>query len=249
MSYQTIRVNISDGIAHVTLNRPDRLNVASRRMCEEMREAVEQIAADEHSRVVLLTGAGERAFCAGYDLDELVVLEEVVDAMRVADTAYTLLRDLERCSKPIVCGVHGLTLGFGLAVALSADCVVAADDASLGFPELSYGVPPAWALLRGIDVAGRHNIAYLSLSAQPIGAAMARQMGLVNEVVPAARLQARAQSLAERLRDTDPEIQALIKSRISRECAGDAYRAMGQTPIYLLTDEFRAAIRKLRAAS
>lgn len=247
MSFHTITTAAVGQVAHITLNRPDRLNVASRLLCEELLRAVEQAAAAERIQVLLISGAGERAFCAGYDVAELSQIQTAEAAMGLAETVHSLFLSLETCPKPVVCAVRGWTLGFGFALLLAADCAIASRDALFGLPEIAFGVPPAWSLLRGMDVAGRHVLSYLALTTRHMDALTARRVGLVSEVVPPEELRDRALVLSRQLSKGEPFAQDLIKRRLNRACAEDAFRATGQTAVFLMSQDCKAAAERFLA--
>jgi enoyl-CoA hydratase len=196
----------------LTLNRPDKLNAISAELRDELSSAIADAAADDRVRVVAIAGAG-RAFCAGYDLSE--AQPETALGWRDVlgrDVAATLA--ILHCPKPVIAQVHGYALAGGLELAMACDLVVAADDAQLGEPEIRFGSAPVTLLMP--FVVGQKKTRELLLTGDLIGAAEAERIGLVNRVVPADRLAAEVDALADRLARVEPDVMAPTKLMLNR---------------------------------
>jgi enoyl-CoA hydratase len=185
MPSQHILFEVDDaGIALVTVNRPDKLNALSRAVVRELDETFEGIARDDEIRAVILTGAGEKAFVAGADINELAVLS-AVEAQEFAAAGQRTFRKLEISRKPTVAAVNGYALGGGLELAMSCTVRFASDNAKLGQPEVKLGLVPGYGATQRLPrLVGRGRALELLLAGEPIGAAEAHRIGLVNAVVP-----------------------------------------------------------------
>lgn len=207
MEYQSIRYEVSDRIATITLNRPERLNAIDVRMPREIRAAVESADEDPGVHVVILTGAG-RAFCAGYDLREFAELPEdpytqempwdpTVD-YRMMSRNTTDFMSLWRCSKPTLAKVRGYAVAGGSDIALACDLVVMAHDAKIGYPPARvWGCPTTamWVYRVGAEQAKR-----MLLTGDLIDGVEAKRIGLVVEAVPEHRLDTAVMELADRMK-------------------------------------------------
>jgi enoyl-CoA hydratase len=202
----------------LVLNRPDKLNAISRELREALVDAVAAATADEAVRVIVIAGAG-RAFCSGYDLSEAQppdawtwreVLAEDVDA--------TLA--IWRCPKPVIAQVHGYALAGGLELAMACDLVIAADDARLGEPEIRFGSAPVTLLMPFL--VGQKKTRELLMTGDLVDAVEAARIGLVNRAVPADRLAAEVDALADRLARVPPDVMTPTKLMLNRsmEVAG-----------------------------
>lgn len=204
----------------LVLNRPAKLNAISRELREALVAAIGDAEADDRVRVVAIAGAG-RAFCSGYDLSE----GQPADAwgwreVLAEDVAATLA--VWRCPKPVIAQVHGYALAGGLELAMACDLVVAADDARLGEPEIRFGSAPVTLLMPFL--IGQKKTRELLMTGDLVDAGEAERIGLVNRVVPADRLAAEVDALADRLARVPPDVMAPTKLMLNRamESAGFA---------------------------
>jgi enoyl-CoA hydratase len=189
MPYSHILFEADDrGIALVTVNRPDKLNALSGAVVAELREAFEQIARDAYIRGAILTGAGEKAFVAGADINELEKLS-AVEAREFALRGQQTFRLLETMQKPSVAAINGYALGGGLELAMACTVRFAVDTAKVGQPEVKLGIIPGYGGTQRLPrLVGRGRALELLLSGENINAAEAHRIGLVNAVVPQAGL-------------------------------------------------------------
>ena len=200
----------ADGdLAVITLNRPERRNAVDAAMTAQLREAIDRLEADARARVGILTGAGDRAFCAGMDLKAFAAGEgaAIVEGRGGFGgfTAYPR-------TKPVIAALNGAALGGGCEIVLACDLVVAAEGAVLGLPEVMRGLFAAsGGALRLPATIPRVRAMELLLTGDAVDAAAAQELGLVNRVVPAARLLEEARELARRVSANAPlSIQATL---------------------------------------
>jgi len=202
----------------LTLNRPAKLNALSTELRDALTAAVAEAETDPDVRVIAIAGAG-RAFCAGYDLGEAAPPDVWGwRAVLAQDVAATLA--IWRCSKPVIAQVHGFALAGGLELAMACDLVVAAGDARLGAPEIRFGSAPVTLLMPFL--IGQKATRELLFTGDLVDAAEAHRLGLVNRVVPADRLAAEVDALAETLARVEPDVMAPTKLMLNRamEAAG-----------------------------
>jgi 2-(1,2-epoxy-1,2-dihydrophenyl)acetyl-CoA isomerase len=196
-AFETIRYEVADGIATITLDRPDSLNALNAQMRRELLQAVKAVRKDESVRALILTGAG-RGFCAGADLRGGSGEREF---RRVLVAEYNpLISALRDLPKPVVAAVNGPAAGAGVALALAADLIVAATEARfiLAFGRIGL-VPDSGATRTLVRALGRHRAAQLILAGDPLTASDAVAAGLVAAVVPVDQLAGAARELATRL--------------------------------------------------
>ena len=242
MAYETIAFALDDGIARITLNRPDRLNSFTAQMHEELRDALLS-AAD--ARVVVLSGAG-RGFCAGQDLNERSVAtsDRPVDLGVTVETGWNpLIQALTAMKQPVIAQVNGVAAGAGANIALACDIVIAAKSAKFIQSFSAIGLIPdsggTWALPR---LVGQARALGLALTGEPLPAAKAAEWGLIWKAVDDDALDAEVDTLANRLASLPPLGLAAIKEMIRSswqysldeelERQADAMRRLGFTEDY-----------------
>ena len=204
MPYSTLLFDVTDGIARVTINRPDKLNALNATVISELAQAVTQIETDDSIRGVLLTGAGPKAFVAGADISELAS-QGPVDGKARAQQGQLVFRRLERCGKPVVAAVNGFALGGGCELAMACHLRVASEGARFGQPEVKLGLGPGYGgTVRLPRLVGKGRALELLLTGEMIDAAEAWRIGMVNRVVPADRLMAEAEELLRKILDNGP---------------------------------------------
>ena len=188
MSYGSLLFEAKGGIAVVTVNRPDKRNALSSAVMDELWDAFERIATDRDVRAAIVTGAGEKAFVAGADINELAALAPG-EARQHALGGQRVLRLLETSGKPSVAAINGYALGAGLELAMACSVRFAAEHAMLGQPEVKLGLIPGYGGTQRLPrLVGRGRALELLLSGEPVTAAEAHRIGLVNAVVPQAEL-------------------------------------------------------------
>ncbi|HLH22609.1 MAG TPA: enoyl-CoA hydratase-related protein [Chloroflexota bacterium] len=206
-------VESADYVALLTLNRPAVMNAIDRSLAEAIARTMPALDRDPAVRVVVLTGAGERAFCAGADLKERATMtppEVVAQRQRLIDATNALLR----FEKPLIGAVNGVALGGGLELALACDFIYAAEGARFGLPETSIAIIPGDAGTQLLPRAvGQPRAREMIFTGQPIDAAEAARLNLVNRVLPAAELLPAARAVATRIASNGP-----IAVRQAKKC-------------------------------
>jgi len=198
VTYETIVVEREGPIAVLTLNRPKVLNALNASMIGELLEAFAAFENDDGLRAVVLTGAGERAFAAGADINELNALPNAIAASRFARRGQALTLRIERLSKPVIAAVNGFALGGGCELAMACDIRIAGENAKFGQPEVNLGLLPGYGgTQRTTKLLGRGMAMYLCLTGEPIDAREAHRAGLVERVVPQAELLTEAKRIAQ----------------------------------------------------
>ncbi|MGH7675135.1 MAG: enoyl-CoA hydratase/isomerase family protein [Gemmatimonadales bacterium] len=193
MTYQTLLFEVRDGIAFVTINRPEKLNALNDQVMTELADAAERIASEPAVRGAILTGAGPKAFVAGADIGDLA-RQGPFDGKTRALRGQAVLRRLETCGKPVIAAVNGYALGGGCELAMACHLRIAADTARFGQPEVKLGIAPGYGGTQRLPrLVGKGNALQLILTGEPIDAQEAYRIGLVNKVVPAADLAAEAE--------------------------------------------------------
>ena len=196
MSYEMIRLEQGDGVAAITLNRPDILNAMNNPMRRELLDVFTRLRTDEDVRAILIAGAGDRAFCAGADIKEFLD-PPVPTRFREDRKRLNFHREMDRCPQPIIAAIRGYALGGGLELALACDIRLAAEDAQLGLTEVNLAIiPGSGGTQRLPRLVGRGKALEMILTGARIPAAEALRIGLVERVVPAAELLSAAHELA-----------------------------------------------------
>ena len=196
---ETVLYGKKGGIACVTVNRPQALNALSRRTWEDLRSAFEDARDDGAVCGVILTGAGDKAFIAGADIRELAHAT-AIEAEASSRYGQAVLDLIENLGKPVIAAVNGFALGGGCETAMACTLRVAAEHARFGQPEVRLGlIPGGGGTQRLPRLVGKGRAMQLILSGEMISAQEAHRIGLVNEVVPAAELIARAEAILEQI--------------------------------------------------
>lgn len=219
MSYQDIIAEKVENVGRITLNRPDQLNAVSRRTLDEIERALKDFKRDNDVSVVVLTGAGERAFCAGADLKGGIFTPQTspVRGARLAKRGQEFTEMIERYEKPVIAAVNGFALGGGCEIALACDLIVASENAQFGQSEINIGLIPGWGGTQRLPrLIGRNKAKELIFTGDRVTAGEAERLGIVNKVVPAAQLQDAAMELARKLAAKSPIMLRLAKQAINR---------------------------------
>jgi enoyl-CoA hydratase/carnithine racemase len=214
--YDTIRLEARDGVGHLQLHRPERLNALSAPMLREIGDAMTRLEADDAVRVIVLSGAGN-GFSSGFDLKDQMqrnpkgpqVWREILDL-----DFHTTMR-FWRCPKPTIAAVHGPCVAGAFEMALACDITIAADDAFFGEPELRFGAGIVTMLLPWM-ASPKHAKRIILSGQDKVGAALAMQMGLVSEVVPAGQHLAQAMRVARNIAQMDPDLVQQTKKAMQR---------------------------------
>ncbi len=217
MTYETILVARDAAITTITLNRPKQLNALNQTVIGELNAAFEELGRDDNVRVIILTGAGERAFAAGADIGELAQLQSPLEARRLALRAHQLGRTMADLRQPIIAAINGFALGGGLELALACDIRLASETAHVGLPEVTLGLLPGWGGTQRLSrLVGPGIAKLLMLTGERVDAAEALRMGIVERVVPQGELLDAATQLATKLAALPPISLAAIKQAVNR---------------------------------
>ncbi|MGH9416721.1 MAG: enoyl-CoA hydratase/isomerase family protein [Terriglobales bacterium] len=201
---QTLELALSPPLARVTVNRPAKLNALNQTVIAELDQVFAELEPTPDLRAVILTGAGEKAFVAGADIAELAALDAVA-ARAASQRGQALFNRIARFPRPVIAAINGFALGGGLELALACTFRLAAENAKLGQPEVKLGLIPGYGgTQRLARLVGEAAALELILTGEPIYAAEALRLGLVNHVVPAAGLLAAAEDLARKIAANAP---------------------------------------------
>jgi enoyl-CoA hydratase len=204
VSYDNLKVETRDGVAIVTINRPDKLNALNDRTVEELDAAFTTIGADPQVRGAILTGAGEKAFVAGADIAELAT-QSPVDGKERSIRGQKVLDRIENLGKPVVAAVNGFALGGGCELALACHVRVASENARLGTPEVKLGIMCGYAGTQRLPrLVGKGRALEMLLTGEMVGAQDALRIGLVNRVVAKESLLAEAETLLRQMLANGP---------------------------------------------
>ena len=204
MQFDNLLVEDRGAIRVVTVHRPDKLNALNTETLGELQSAFDAAAATDSVRVVVLTGAGPKAFVAGADIAQMNGLSPV-QGRDFSRRGQTLMRTIEALGKPVIAMVNGFALGGGMELAMACHLRVAADSARLGQPEINLGLIPGFGgTQRLLRLAGRAAALELCLLGAPVDAARALALNLVHRVVPAADLEAQVMAMAQQLAAAAP---------------------------------------------
>ena len=204
MSFENLLVDRDGAVAVVTINRPKVLNALNSQTISELQRAIDELGGDDGVRAVVLTGAGEKAFVAGADINELAALSPV-QGKEHGRRGQTVFDRIENLGKPVVAAINGFALGGGCELAMACTVRIAADSARLGQPEINLGIIPGYAGSQRLPrLVGKGIALEILLTGDMISAARAYEIGLVNRVVPAADLMTEAKKLAATLASKAP---------------------------------------------
>jgi enoyl-CoA hydratase len=216
MTYQHLILDRDASVAVVTINRPEKRNALNSETVDELRRAILALKHDESVRAVILTGAGDKAFIAGADINELAV-QTPVGGREHAHRGQHVLDLLETMGKPVIAAINGVALGGGCELAMACTIRIAADTARIGQPEINLGLMPGYAgSQRLARLVGKGRALELLLTGDAITAEEAYRIGLVNRVVPAAQLSETAKSLARTLAEKAPVAARYIIDAVNR---------------------------------
>jgi enoyl-CoA hydratase len=204
LSLETVLYEKKGGIAYVTLNRPKVLNALNKTAVAELRVAFEHAQDDSEVHGVILTGAGDKAFIAGADINE-VATDTPVQAEEKTRRGQEVMNLIENLGKPVIAAINGFALGGGCEAALACTIRIAVENAKFGLPEVKLGIMPGYGGTQRLPrLVGKGAALQLILTGAMIGAQEAYRIGLVNEVVPAGELIARAETILTQIAGNAP---------------------------------------------
>jgi len=246
MEFETVLYDVADGVATITLNRPDRLNAYTLEMGEAAYAAFQRAREDSGARAVILTGAG-RGFCAGVDLEHLKAQPaQASDGPRLGEEAFVRELPLELLAfpKPVIAAINGACIGVGVTMALPCDLRIAAVDAKIGLPFAKLGILPGLGSTHLLPrLVGTARALELVLTAKVIRGSEAAEIGLVNRAVPAEDVVKEARELARGLAELDPAVLAAAKRAVHFGAGASMEEAMANE------QRESAALRRSRASS
>lgn len=204
MAYKTLICEMRDGIAYITINRPDKLNALNDQVMIDLKACFEELQSDIAVRAVILTGSGEKAFVAGADIGVLAT-QTPVEGKERSIRGQAVLDLIENLGKPVIAAINGYALGGGCELAMACTLRVVSENARLGQPEVKLGIIPGYAGTQRLPrLIGKGRALELILAAEPVSAAEAWRIGLVNQVVAAKDLITACEALARKIMANGP---------------------------------------------
>ena len=216
MGYENLLYAREDRVAVVTINRPEKYNALNRQTITDLERVIDEIEQDPQVRAAILTGAGEKAFVAGADINELATLTPL-DARSHALRGQRLFSRIENLPKPVIAAINGFALGGGLELAMACTLRIASETAKLGQPEIKLGIIPGYGGTQRLPrVVGKGQALAMLLTGEPITAQDAHRIGLVQQVTPPAELLAAARQWAARILANAPVAVSLCIDTVNR---------------------------------
>jgi enoyl-CoA hydratase len=245
MRYDSVNYERRGTTALITLDEPSKLNALSLGIRSGLTAAFAAARDDDEVRILVVTGAGEKAFCAGADISGFEFTTRY--AREFIDKVLDVLALPENIGKPVIAAVNGFAYGGGFEIAIACDFIIASERARFAVPEIQLGLLPGFAIVRLAELVGRQRAKYLSMLGEPVSAQEAQAMGLVLEVVPHADLLARALELADKLARKPQMAIRYAKSVYNRELGGaDITYAKDVMPFLFLDDDTREGVAAFR---
>lgn len=239
MEYKNVIYAKEPPLATLTINRPDVRNALNQETCREIREVINEVSSDDEVQVLVITGAGEKAFIAGADIN---ALKDRSMAQTLDNEFQLILRELETLKKPVIAAINGYALGGGCEVALACDIRIAADNAKLGQPEINLGIMPgAGGTQRLARLVGPGIAKELIFTGRIIDTSEALQMGLINRSVQQEELMSTVNEMAEDMSKKSPLTLSIAKLVINSGLDADittglTIERLGQTAIFGSSD-------------
>jgi len=222
-----IQTSKTDSICTVKINRPEKLNAMNMDVAKELIKTFENLGKDDSVKVIILTGEGEKAFSAGADIEYMSKISPD-ESVEYAKLGQLLTSTVELVKQPTIAAVNGFALGGGCELAMSCDIRIAADTAKMGQPEVTIGIPPGWGgtqrLLRIVGIAKAKELVY---TGRMVKADEAKEIGLVNQVVPLASLQEEAIKLAQKIAENSAMGVQMSKVAINKGRNADLDTGLG----------------------
>ncbi|MCH7969063.1 MAG: enoyl-CoA hydratase/isomerase family protein [Thaumarchaeota archaeon] len=222
-----IQTSKTDSVCTVKINRPEKLNAMNLDVAKELIKTFENLGKDDSVKVIILTGVGEKAFSAGADIEYMSKLSPD-ESVEYAKLGQLLTSTVELVKQPTIAAINGFALGGGCELAMSCDIRIAADTAKMGQPEVTIGIPPGWGgtqrLLRIVGIAKAKELVY---TGRMIKADEAKEIGLVNQVVPLASLQEEAIKLAQKIAENSAMGVQMSKVAINKGRNADLDTGLG----------------------
>jgi Enoyl-CoA hydratase/carnithine racemase len=221
MEFNTLLYTIEQGIATITINRPDKLNALNKDVIHELSTALDDVYQNSSIKAVLITGAGSKSFVAGADITEFIELDATAGAALAQKGQELVFNKIENCPKPVLAAVNGFALGGGCELAMSCHFRVASDNAKFGQPEVNLGLIPGYGGTQRLTaLVGKGRAMELCMTANIIDAAEAHKIGLVNHVYPQDELISKAKEILNTILTKSP--MALSRVITAINAAGSA---------------------------
>ncbi len=228
MEFENTFYEKEEGMATITINRPKALNALNKQAVQEISSRLDDAEKDEDVKVIAIIGAGERSFCVGLDLKAVKGISGV-DGMNLSLLGQKLTKKIEELKKPVIAAINGYALGGGLELAMSCDLRIASENAKLGQPELNVGLIPGWGGTQRLPrLVGRGIAKELIFTAKMIDAKTAKQLGLLNKVVPPDKLKSAVKKFATELMTKPPVGLQLAKQLINSSIETDLTKGLVQ---------------------
>lgn len=221
MEFKNTLYEKRDGMATITINRPHALNAMDEETIPEILSRLEDAEKDENVRVLVITGAGEKAFCAGLDLKTMTGIN-VIKAVKTSRLGQKLTLAIEELGKPVIAAINGYALGGGLELAMACDIRIASENARIGQPEVSVGLLPGWGGTQRLPrLVGKGIAKELIFTGKMIDVKTAERIGLINMVVPAEKLKPTVEEFAKEIMSKSPVAIRLVKELINSSIETD----------------------------
>jgi enoyl-CoA hydratase len=205
-----------DAVTILRIDRPEKLNALTAAFWGDLQVVLEQLRHDRRTRVIILTGAGDKAFCAGGDINDFAKLTTLAHKRAFQTDAMRGFAALENCPLPVIAAVNGLALGGGCELTLACDIVIASERAQFGMPEAALGLVPGYGVLRAPDVIGRQLTKLMVMAGERLTASQALAAGLVQQVVSHTALLDTALDLAARIAANSSLAHSMGKQLVNR---------------------------------
>lgn len=245
MRLGSVNYEVRDRVAILTLDEPQKLNALTAGIRAGILAGLKQADQDDAVRVAVITGSGEKAFCAGADITEMS--SDPAKARAFLIEALDVLQAPERARKPVISAVNGIAFGGGFELAIASDFIIASDRARFAVPEIKLGLLPGFAIVRLQDIVGRAKAKEMSILGDPVSAEEAFRLGLVLRVVPHDQLLSEALSFADRIAARPRLAVEMGKSFYNRGLGGDEMRhAIDGFPILFTHADAREGVAAFR---
>jgi len=243
MEYETILLEKHGPIAVITMNRPQKLNACNTLMFQEIDKALGEVEKDGLIKVLIIRGAGDMAFSAGVDIEELD-FGDLNESNEFTRTDVRMFRHIESIPQPVIAAVNGCAYGYGCKIAIVSDITISSEKATFGLQGITLGAVHMMTLGRGREVLGRSRLGYMLLSGEVIDAYKAESFGIVNKVVPHGRLYEETFKLARKI-SVYPEYALYVIKKMLHRGMDDDYRYEDLlTPPLLLMEDLKEGRRK-----
>ncbi|OUS12774.1 hypothetical protein A9Q89_05095 [Gammaproteobacteria bacterium 53_120_T64] len=235
MRFDSVNYETKGSTALITLDEPEKLNALSKGILSGFCKALDQACNDDNIRVIVLTGAGEKSFCAGADISGFEFTTTY--AKNFMDKVLDILALPEQINKPIIAAVNGYAFGGGFEISIACDFIIASQRAVFSVPEIQLGLLPGFAIARLNKLIGRQQAKYISMTGVRLSPEEAKEMGLILKVVPHEQLMAEAFALADELASKPQMAIRYAKSIYNRELGGDDLTYAKDVMPFLFLDE------------